>query len=104
MISNIFLRCLSAAAGLAILAGAPSQSLALTPKGLLDAQSIPNPDVQPVWWDQWGRWHPNHRHWRRWAWGPPPAPPAVYGFGVYAPPPPPVYEYYVPRPHWEEDE
>jgi hypothetical protein len=106
MIASISIRCLSAVAGLAMLAGATPQSFALTPKALPPAQSIQNPDVQRVWWDQWGRWHPNHRHWHRWGWGPPPAPPPVFGFGVYVPPPlaPPIYEYYGPRPHWEEDE
>jgi hypothetical protein len=64
--------------------------------------------VERVWWDQWGRWHPNHRnwHWYRRPWGPPPA------YGYYAPPafgvyvsPPPVYEYYGPRQRWgDEDE
>jgi hypothetical protein len=46
-----------------------------------------------AWYDQWGRWHPNHR------WGPPGPPPPGY---YYRPPPPPVYyappAYYRPPP------
>ena len=56
---------LAAAAGAALMVVASSgRSSAFT----LSSPSLDQPavaaDIQPVWWDRWGRWHPNH-----WGWG-----------------------------------
>ena len=51
---------LSALAGAAMLAASASPSPAFT----LSSPSLERPfaasGVQQVWWDRWGRWHPNY--------------------------------------------
>jgi len=106
--------CLFAAvAGSAALVGIATPSSAFTLAAPALARTVENRGIEHVWWDQWGRWHPNHRHWgsRHWGWGPPPppaydfyAPPAPPAFGVYVSPLPPVYEYYGPRERWSDEE
>ncbi len=81
MTSNLVPRRVLAALAGAVLAVAASTgpSTAFT----LSAPSLAaTADVQHVWWDRWGRWHPNRPWgWRRWGWGPRP-----YGFyGYYGP-------------------
>jgi hypothetical protein len=69
--------------GLAVIAGAaillatsgPSSALTLASPSL--EQTFVKSGVEPVWWDRWGRWHPNA--WHAWGWHHP-----VYGF--YGPP------------------
>lgn len=85
MASNLIPRGgpLAALASAMLLMAAPAGTAsALTLFSPSIAAPAPSPDVQPVWWDSWGRWHPNHRHWgwRRWGWGPPPPPPPPWGF------------------------
>jgi hypothetical protein len=54
---------LAALAGAAMLAVSSSPSFAFT----LSSPSLEAPvagvGVQKVWWDRWGRWHPNHPYW-----------------------------------------
>ena len=81
---------LGAIAGAAMLAGAAQPAAAFTLPATAPVHAFANADVQHVWWDRWGRWHPNHPWgWRRWGWGPPPpmwGPPRVYGYyGGYGP-------------------
>ena len=40
---------------------APASAFTLSAPSL--AQPVLNADVQSVWWDRWGRWHPNHHWW-----------------------------------------
>jgi hypothetical protein len=50
---------LSALAGAAMLAVSASPSPGFT----LSSPSLERPfaaDIQQVWWDRWGRWHPNY--------------------------------------------
>jgi hypothetical protein len=57
----------------------------------LSAPSLEQPvvasQIDRVWWDNWGRWHPDHPHWGpHWGpgpgWGPPPGPPpGPWGWG-----------------------
>jgi hypothetical protein len=72
-------------AGATLLVAASAQpSSAFTLSSPSIAAPLASDDVQPVWWDRWGRWHPNHPWgWRRWGWGPPPPPPpwGYYGYG-----------------------
>ncbi len=62
---------------IAAVAGAAMQALAAAPAEAFTLGSpspapiVASADIDHVWYDQWGRWHPNHR------WGPPP----VYGYG-----------------------
>jgi len=73
MISNLVPR-----GALAALTGATfalAASAGPSPAFTLSAPSLAAPvaaaDVEHVWWDRWGYWHPNHPWgWRRWGWGP----------------------------------
>ena len=68
---------LAAVAGATMLLATSCPSAAFT----LSSPSLERPvaaiGVEPVWWDRWGRWHPNgwgwgwHRPWgwHRWGWG-----------------------------------
>ncbi|HKN28301.1 MAG TPA: hypothetical protein VJY34_10630 [Roseiarcus sp.] len=56
---------LAAAAGAALMIAAsssPSSAFTLSSPSL--DQPVVTSDIQHVWWDRWGRWHPN-----RWGWG-----------------------------------
>ncbi|WP_113887451.1 hypothetical protein [Roseiarcus fermentans] len=78
---------LAAIAGAAVVVGAaagPSAAFTLSAPSL--AAPIAGSDVERVWWDRWGRWHPN----RPWGWGPPPprwgwGAPRPYFYGYYRP-------------------
>ena len=77
MVSRILsggaLAALAGAAAL-LLTAAPAPAFTLSSPSL-DQPALSSP-VQKVWWDRWGRWHPNHPWgWRRWGWGRP-----VYGY------------------------
>ena len=82
-------RALAALAGAAMMVGVsagPSSAFTLSSPSL--AEPVISADIQNVWWDRWGRWHPNgwgwgwrpfyhpyywrpiHRPWRRCWWGP----------------------------------
>jgi hypothetical protein len=69
---------LAAAVGAAMIVAAsssPSSSFTLSAPSL--ERPVATADIHPVWWDRWGRWHPNRWGWRRWhrpyyAWGPGP--------------------------------
>ena len=56
---------------IAAVAGAAMQALAAAPAEAFTLGSpspapiVASADIDHVWYDQWGRWHPNHR------WGPP---------------------------------
>jgi len=70
-----------AGATLAVLASsAPSSAFTLDAPSL--AEPVATANVEQVWWDSWGRWHPNRPWgWRRWGWAPAPAwGPRPYGF------------------------
>ena len=88
MVSNLVPRGVVAAlagATLAVLASTGSSS-AFTLSAPSLAQPVATADVQHVWWDRWGRWHPNHPWgWRRWGPGP--------YYGYYGPR---YYGYYAP--------
>ena len=54
---------LAAAAGAALLiaaASGPSSAFTLSSPSL--DQPVVTADIQQVWWDRWGRWHPNRWH------------------------------------------
>jgi hypothetical protein len=56
---------LAAAVGAALMIAAlsdPSSAFTLSSPSL--DQPVATAGVQHVWWDRWGRWHPNH-----WGWG-----------------------------------
>ena len=48
------------AGGLLALTALPSSALTLSSTSLVDRGD--QPAIQKVWYDQWGEWHPNHRH------------------------------------------
>jgi hypothetical protein len=59
-----------------ILAAAPAPAFTLSSPSL--DQPVVSGGIEKVWWDRWGRWHPNRPWgWRRWGWGWGPRP---YGF------------------------
>jgi len=64
---------LAAIAGAAalLLTAAPAPAFTLSSPSL--DHPVLNSGIQKVWWDRWGRWHPNHP-WG-WGWGHP-----VYGY------------------------
>ncbi len=70
---------LAALAGATLMAAAwssPSAAFSLSAPSI--AAPVTAAGVEQVWWDRWGRWHPNRPWgWRRWGWGPPPR---YYGF------------------------
>jgi hypothetical protein len=107
--SKVSTSLLGAVAGAAMLLSSATPSFAFTLAATLLAQIVASPEIEHIWWNRWGRWHPN-RHWHRWGWTAPPAygfypTPAPPAFGVYVlPPPPPVYEYYVPRQRWGDED
>jgi hypothetical protein len=83
MVSKLVQRgVLAAVAGAAFVvaaASAPASAFTLSAPSL--AAPVASAGVQHVWWDRWGRWHPNHPWgWRRWGWGPGP-----YAYGYYGP-------------------
>ncbi|MBV9289995.1 MAG: hypothetical protein JO288_19645 [Hyphomicrobiales bacterium] len=41
----------------------PTSAFTLSSPSL--AEPVLSADVEQVWWDRWGRWHPNHP----WGWG-----------------------------------
>jgi hypothetical protein len=58
---------LAALAGAAMLVAAstsPSSAFTLSSPSL--EQPVVTADIQEVWWDRWGRWHPNGWGWGRW--------------------------------------
>ncbi|MBV8105269.1 MAG: hypothetical protein JO223_11720 [Hyphomicrobiales bacterium] len=61
---------LAALAGAAMLVAAstsPSSAFTLSSPSL--EQPVVSADIQEVWWDRWGRWHPNGWGWHRgWGW------------------------------------
>jgi hypothetical protein len=59
-----------AGAGMLFLTAAPSTAFTLSSPSL--DQPVVNGQVEKVWWDRWGYWHPNRPWgWRRWGyWGP----------------------------------
>jgi hypothetical protein len=61
-----------AGAALQVIASAPAEAFTLAAPS--QAPVVAGADVDHVWWDRWGRWHPNHY------WGRP-----VYGYGYYHP-------------------
>jgi hypothetical protein len=63
---------------------APSTGFTLSSSSL--EQPTTTAGVEHVWWDRWGRWHPDIWGWPRpvygygWGW-----PRLVYGYGYYGP-------------------
>jgi hypothetical protein len=57
-----FVAALAGAAMLAI-SSAPASAFTLTSPSL--APPVAGANVDQVWWDRWGRWHPGPR----WGWG-----------------------------------
>ena len=65
MVSGGVLAAIAGAAMLAVSAG-PSAAFTLSAPSL--EQPVVSNGVEPVWWDAWGRWHPNryyHRYYYR---------------------------------------
>jgi hypothetical protein len=61
MLKSILTRgCLAAAVGGAILtmSMAPASAFTLAAPSL--APAVDSAEIQHVWWDRWGRWHPNY--------------------------------------------
>ena len=54
----------AALAGAAMLAISASSASALTLSPPSLEQPMASSHIDHVWWDRWGRWHPN-----RWGWG-----------------------------------
>ena len=54
---------LAAVAGVAMLAAASTSASAFTLESPALDRPVASADVQHVWYDRWGRWHPNHRYW-----------------------------------------
>ncbi len=54
---------LAAAVGATMLAlsAAPASAFTLSSPAL--DQSVAGADIQHVWWDRWGNWHPNRPYW-----------------------------------------
>ena len=50
----------AAAVGAAMLAISTTSASALTISQPSLAPAVAGADIQKVWWDRWGRWHPNH--------------------------------------------
>jgi len=69
MISNKLKMGLLAAVGAAMLTMSAAPASALTLSSSSPAVTTAGSDVQQVWWDRWGRWHPNHPHFFRPYWG-----------------------------------
>jgi len=64
-------RLLAAAAGAALMvavSSGPSSAFTLSSPSL--DQPVAAADIQHVWWDRWGRWHPNGWGWHPWGWHP----------------------------------
>ena len=82
-----FAAALAGAAMLAI-SSAPASAFTLAAPSL--AAPVAGANIDQVWWDQRGNWHPGPRPWGPPppppGWGPPPPPP---GWGPPPPPPPP---------------
>ena len=55
-----------AIAGIAMLAGSSGSAAAFTLSSPSLSQPVLSPGVERVWWDRWGRWHPNWGWRRRW--------------------------------------
>jgi hypothetical protein len=59
---------LAAAAGAALMVVASSgPSSAFTLSSPSPNQPVASSNIQHIWWDRWGRWHPNGWGWR-WGW------------------------------------
>jgi hypothetical protein len=50
-----------AGATLQVMASVPAEAFTLSSPS--QAPAVAGADVDHVWYDAWGRWHPNHRHW-----------------------------------------
>ena len=48
-----------------MIAAASAPASAFTPSSPSLAEPVLAADIEHVWWDRWGRWHPN----RPWGWG-----------------------------------
>ncbi|HEY1944858.1 MAG TPA: hypothetical protein VGH40_22310 [Roseiarcus sp.] len=57
----------AAVAGAAMLAISATSASAFTLSSPSLEQSMASSQIDHVWWDRWGRWHPNHPFW---GWGP----------------------------------
>ena len=67
----------AAVAGAAMLAisSAPASAFTLSSPSL--QAPVAGANIDKVWWDRWGRWHPNHPYWGPGpgpGWGPGPGP------------------------------
>ena len=56
-----------AGAALQVIASAPAEAFTLAAPS--QAPVVAGADVDHVWWDRWGRWHPNHYYYYRPYWG-----------------------------------
>ncbi len=69
-----------AGAGMLFLTAAPSAAFTLSSSSPTLVQPAVSGQIEKVWWDRWGYWHPNRPWgWRRWGWGPRP----YYGYYGY---------------------
>ena len=50
-----------AGASMQVLATAPAEAFTLSAPS--PAPTVANADIDHVWYDRWGRWHPNRRYW-----------------------------------------
>jgi hypothetical protein len=66
IVSGGALAALAGAAMLALTSG-PASAFTLSSPSL--ERPVAAADVEHVWWDRWGRWHPNWGWGPRWGWG-----------------------------------
>lgn len=83
----------AALAGVAVLAISASSATAFTLSSPSLEQPMASSQIDRVWWDRWGRWHPDRPH-RGPGWGPGPGPGPGWGPG-----PGPGWGPYHHRPH-----
>jgi hypothetical protein len=57
--SKVSTSLLGAVAGAAMLLSSAMPSFAFTLAATSLAQIVASPEIEHVWWDRWGRWHPN---------------------------------------------
>lgn len=59
---------LAAVAGAAMLALSATSASAFTLSSPSLAPPVASTNVEHVWWDRWGHWHPNHPYYMRHCW------------------------------------
>ena len=68
MVSRLVPSGLLAAGAVLMIAASSAPASAFTLSSPSLDQPVVTGDIQHVWWDRWGRWHPNRWGWG-WGWG-----------------------------------